>query len=135
MSFFKKVKYFSAFALFVALLVYLTYTGITGYLAREIIQLPVIKDFNSPETPEKNTVNIQNQLDSESQRAVDKFMQEFNIPLTKRDDFIKQAKDIVHDVEEPNYQIVPPEQEKNKDKTVPPETLNKCFERVITECT
>lgn len=133
MHFLKKVKYIGAFALFVALLFYLTYTGITGYLAREIVQLPVIRDFTTEEAPEKNTVNIQDQLDSKSQRAVDKFMQEFNIPLAKRDDFIKQAKDVVSQVEEPNYQIVPPEQEKNKN--IPPETLNNCFERVITECT
>ncbi len=136
MRFLKKVKYIGAFALFVALLFYLTYTGITGYLAREIIQLPVVRDFADPETSEKSTVSIQDQLDSESQKAVDKFMQEFNIPLAKRDDFVKQAKDVISRVEEPNYQIVPPEEEKNKDiKEVPPETLNNCFERVITECT
>ncbi len=135
MRFIKKVKYFGAVILLASLLFYLSYTGITGYLGRELVELPAIRDFVSPERDADRTVDIPAQLDSSTQKAVDKFMQEFNIPLARQEDFIKQAKDVIRDLEETPYQIVPPDSENpDKNKPIPPESLDNCFERVITEC-
>jgi len=119
-------------AVFVALLTYLTYSGITGFLVREVVNIPVIQDFTSQDRIVDNVVDIPQQVDSNTQKTVDKFMQEFNIPLAKKDQFVQQAKDVINRLDEPDYQIVPPAQEK-KDQ-IPPEGLNECFERVIVEC-
>lgn len=128
MKLINKLKLLSSVLLLISLLAYLTYTGITGYLAREIVEIPVVQHIMSNDKLSEKTVKIPEQLDSDTQKAVDKFMQEFNIPLAKKNDFIKKAKDIINKLESPDYEVVP------STKKVPNENLDQCFERVIMEC-
>jgi len=125
----KKVKYGFSLAVFVALLTYLTYTGITGLVAKEVVNIPIFQEVANPNPTPEATVNIPAQADSQTQKVVDKFMQEFNIPLAKRDEFVQQAKDVINQLDNPEYSLVPPAQ-----NPVDPESLDQCFERVIVEC-